>query len=144
MLGMGILHQIQRWYRQRRYGLPIAYEELLIAYGHQMAGLLDQEAVGRMLAKDVPRSLDVRQAVVLLPQGHDLAATNDGELQLPIHHAAVRLVAAGGEAVCVAGRLRELIAQGRMDLSWTAVWVPWWNGLTPVRRRLFLSKSPLT
>ena len=98
MLGIGILHQIQRWYRQQRYGLPIAHEELLVAYGHQLAGLLEQEAVGRMLAKDVPVSLDVVQAVLLLPQGHDLIASNDSELQLPIHHAAVRLVAAGGKA----------------------------------------------
>ncbi len=128
LLGMGILRQAQRWYRQRRYGLPIAHEELLIAYGHQMAGLLDREAVGRMLAVDVPGSLNVLQAVVLLPQGHTLVATNDGELQLPIHHAAVRLVAAGGEAVCVTGRLRELIAQGRLDLNWTAVWVPLMRG----------------
>ncbi|MCP4422591.1 MAG: GAF domain-containing sensor histidine kinase [Chloroflexi bacterium] len=128
ILGMGVLHRIQRWYRQRRYGLPIAHEELLVAYGHQMAGLLEREAVGRMLAKDVPASLDVAQSVLLLPQGHDLVATNGSELQLPIHHAAVRLAAAGGEAVCVTGRLRELIAQGRLDLSWTAVWAPLMRG----------------
>ena len=128
VLGMSILRQIQRWYRQRRYGLPIAHEELLIAYGHQMAGLLDREAVGRMLASDVPGSLNVSQAVALLPQGHNLVAANDDALQLPVHHAAVRLVAAGGEAVCVTGRLRELISQGRLDLNWTAVWVPLMRG----------------
>lgn len=128
LLGIGILRQIQRWYRQRRYGLPIAHEELLVAYGHQMAGLLDRETVGQLLAKDVPGSLNVLQAAVLLPQGYNLVATHDGDLQLPIHHAAVRLSAAGGEAVCVKGRLRQLINQGQMDLSWTAVWVPLMRG----------------
>jgi len=128
VLGLVILRQIQRWYRQRRYGLPIAHEELLVAYGHQMAGLLDRETVGQLLAKDVPGSLNVLQAAVFLPQGHDLVAVNNGELQLPIHHAAVRLAAAGGEAVCVRGRLRELINQGQMDLSWTVVWVPLMRG----------------
>ncbi len=128
LLGMVILRRVRHWYRQQRYGLPIAHEELLIAYGHQMAGLLDRDALGRMLASDVPGSLEVSQAEALLVTGHTLIAANDGDLQLPMHHAAVRLVAAGGEAVCVTGRLRELISQGRLDLSWTAVWVPLMRG----------------
>jgi signal transduction histidine kinase len=126
--GLYIWRQVQRWYRLRRYGLPIAHEELLAAYGHRMAGLLDREAVGRMLALEIPAALDVSQAEVLLPDGHNLAAANGGSLQLPIHHAAVRLAAAGGEAECVKDRLRELIVQGRLDLSWTAVWVPLMRG----------------
>lgn len=128
LLGLGIVYQAQRWYRLRRFGLPIAHEELLIAYGHQMAGLLDRKAVGRMLALDVPGSLEISQAKALLPTGHTLISTHGDDLQLPMHHAAVRLVAAGGEAVCVSGRLRELISQGRLDLSWTTVWVPLMRG----------------
>jgi signal transduction histidine kinase len=40
----------------------------------------------------------------------------------------VRWVASGGEARQVEGRLQELIAQGRIDLAWTAVWVPLMRG----------------
>jgi signal transduction histidine kinase len=57
-----------------------------------------------------------------------LVATGDVTLRLPVHHAAVRWVASGGEAVRVGGRLRELITQGSTDLTWTAVWVPLMRG----------------
>jgi len=128
LLGMGVLTLARRWYRHWRYGTPIAHEELLVAYGHKMAGLLDREAIGRLLAVDVPGALDVSRAVVLLSAGHDLVATGDDALRLPVHHAAIRLVASGGEAVTVGGRLRALIAQGCADLGWTAMWVPLMRG----------------
>ena len=128
LLGTWILYLARRWHHQWRYGTPIAHEELLVAYGRQMAGLLDREAIGRLLAVDVPGTLDVSKAVVLLPEGHDLAATGDVTLQLPVHHAAIRWVASGGEAMRMEGRLRELIAQGRIDLAWTAAWVPLMRG----------------
>lgn len=128
LLSLWLSHLVRRWHHQWRYGLPIAHEELLIAYGRQMAGLLDREAMGRLLAVDVPGALDVSKAVVLLSKGYDLIATGDADLRLPIHHAAVRWVASAGEAMCVAGRLRELIAQGSADLGWTAAWVPLMRG----------------
>jgi signal transduction histidine kinase len=128
VLGLGILQLVRRWVHQRRYGLPIAHEELLVAYGRQMAGILDREAIGQLLSVDVPRSLDIPRAEVLLQEGHNLAATGDGDLRLAVHHAAVRWVASGGEAKRVAGRLGELIAQGQADLGWTAVWVPLMRG----------------
>jgi signal transduction histidine kinase len=127
-LGLGALYLARRWYRRWRYGLPIAHEELLVAYGHQMAGLLDREAVGRLLATDAPGALDVSEAAVLLPAGHELVAVGDPALQLPVLHAAVRWVASAGAAMPVTGRLRELIAQGPIDLDWTAVWVPLMRG----------------
>jgi signal transduction histidine kinase len=65
---------------------------------------------------------------VLLAEGHDLVARDDSKLSLPVLHAAVRWVASGGEARQVGGRLGELIAQGRSDLNWTAVWVPLMRG----------------
>lgn len=114
--------------RRRRYGMPIAYEELMVTYGHQIAGALDREAMGRVLAIDVLRALDISQAAALLLEGHDLVATSGSALRLPVNHAAARWVASGGEAMPVAGRLRELIAQGRTDLAWTAVWVPLMRG----------------
>jgi signal transduction histidine kinase len=128
LLGMGILYLARRWHHQRRYGTPIAHEELLVAYGRQMAGLLDREAIGRLLAVDVPVSLDVSRAVVLLSEDRNLVAAGGDTLRLPVHHAAVRWVASGGEAVHVGERLGELIAQGSADLGWTAVWVPLMRG----------------
>ena len=138
LLALGLGHLARRWYRRRRYGLPIAHEELLVRYGRRMAGLLDRKAVARLLAAAVPEALHVSRAAVLLSRGHNLVATGDADpsswspsgpgLQLPIHHAAVRWVASAGEAVGVDGKLRELIAQGRADLDWTAVWVPLMRG----------------
>ena len=128
LLGVWLVLQARRWYHRRRYGLPIAHEELLVQYGHRMAGLLDREALARLLAEEVSGALDARRASVLLADGHDLVATGETDLRLPVLHAAVRWVASGGEAVCVTGHLRELIAQGRTDLGWTAVWVPLMRG----------------
>jgi signal transduction histidine kinase len=127
-LGASIVYLVRRWVRRRRYGLPLAHEELLVTYGRRMAGLLDREAMAQLLTADVPAALGVSKAMLLLAEGHDLEATGDGDLRLPVHHAAVRWVASGGEAMAVAGPLRDLIAQGRTDLTWTAVWVPLMRG----------------
>ncbi len=128
LLAMGVFFLARRWHHQWRYGTPIAHEELLVAYGRQMAGLLDREAIGRLLAVAVPGALDVSRAEVLLSEGRNLVATGDDTLRLPVHHAAVRWVASGGEAVRVGERLRGLIAQGSADLAWTAAWVPLMRG----------------
>jgi signal transduction histidine kinase len=137
LLGLGVVYLTRRWYRRWRYGTPIAHEELLVAYGRQMAGQLNRDEMGRLLVEDVPRELDVSKAAVLLSKGRSLVATDPSTglgtgsghtLRLPVHHAAVRWVASGGEAMRVAGRLRELIAQGRTDMTWTAVWVPLMRG----------------
>jgi signal transduction histidine kinase len=128
LLGLGVVYLTRRWYRHWRYGAPIAHEELLVAYGRQMAGQLNRDEMGRLLAEDVPRELYVSKAAVLLSEGRSLVATDDATLRLPVHNAAVRWVASGGEAMRVAGRLRELIAQGRTDMTWTAVWVPLMRG----------------
>ena len=93
-----------------------------------MAGLLDRGALARLLAEEVSGALGVSRASVLLADGHDLAAAGGAELRLPVLHAAVRWVASGGEAVRVDGDLHELIAQGRTDLGWTAVWAPLMRG----------------
>jgi signal transduction histidine kinase len=137
LLGLGVVYLTRRWYRRWRYGTPIAHQELLVAYGRQMAGQLNRDEMGRLLAEDVPRELDVSKAAVLLSEGRNLVATDPSTglgtgsgptLRLPVHNAAVRWVASGGEAMRVAGHLRELIAQGRTDMSWTAVWVPLMRG----------------
>jgi signal transduction histidine kinase len=126
----------RRWYDRWRYGVPIAHEELLVRYGRRMAAVLDREELARMLAVTVPEALEASSAMVLLADGHDLVSMDStsqangqaGGLRLPVLHAAVRWVASGGEARGVAGRLQELIAQGRTDLGWTAVWVPLMRG----------------
>ncbi len=128
LLGTWFFHLVRRRYHRWRYGVPIAHEELLVKYGRQMAGLLDREAIGQLLAVEVPGALNVSQAGVLLSQGHDLVAIDDSDLQMPIHYAALRWVASGGEAMRVTGRLRELIGQGQADLGWTAAWVPLMRG----------------
>jgi len=127
-LGIGVFHLARRWYRRRRYGLPIAHEELLVAYGRQMTSLLDREAIGRLLTGDVPAALHVSQAMVLLSEGHELVAKDGAAPRLPVHHAAVRWVASAGEAMPVARRLHALINQGPSDLAWTAAWVPLMRG----------------
>ncbi len=124
LLGAWLFDLARRRYHRWRYGTPIAHEELLVRYGRQMAGLLDREAIGQLLAVDVPGTLNVSQAAVLLSQGHDLVGVGEADLRVPVHHAAVRWVASGGEAMRVAGRLHDLIAQGRTDLGWTVAWVP--------------------
>jgi signal transduction histidine kinase len=129
LLAVWLISLARRWYHRWRYGLPIAHEELLVQYGRRMAALLDREALGRLLAEDVSAALNASRAAVLLTDNHDLVVMGDGQgLRLPVLHAAVRRVASGGEAVRVDGRLRELIAQGRTDLDWTAVWVPLMRG----------------
>jgi signal transduction histidine kinase len=128
LLGMAILYFARRWVRHRRYGSPIAHEELLVHYGRRMAGLLDHRALGEFLAAEVPGALQVREVRVLLSEGHYLVAPGGGGLRLPVHHAAVRRVASGGEATLVSGRLRELIGQGRASLEWTEVWAPLMRG----------------
>jgi signal transduction histidine kinase len=136
LLAVWLFSLVRRWYHRWRYGLPIAHEELLVQYGRRMAALLDRGSLARLLVEDVSAALDASQATVLLADGHDLVAldgstlaTPSGEgFRLPVLHAAVRWVASSGEARRVEGRLRELIAQGRTDLAWTAAWVPLMRG----------------
>lgn len=134
--GAGLVVLARHGYRRWRYGLPIAHEELLMRYGRRMAGLLDRDALARLLGVEVPEALAASRALVLLAENHDLVAV-DGSSQvdaqvlgfrLPVLHAAVRWIASGGEAKRVGGRLQELIAQDRTDLGWTAAWVPLMRG----------------
>jgi signal transduction histidine kinase len=130
--GVGLVVLARYGYRRWRYGLPIAHDELLMQYGRRMAGLLDREALARLLAVEVPEALTASRAAVLLAENHDLVAIDGSSqapgLRLPVLHAAVRWVASGGEAKRVGGRLQELIAQDRTDLGWTAAWVPLMRG----------------
>ena len=128
LLTVWLVHLARGWYHRRRYGQPIAHEELLVQFGRRMAALLDRSALAGLLAEDVSAALDASRATVLLAEGHDLVAMDNTNLRLPVLHAAVRWVASAGEAMRVEGQLRALIAQGRGDLDWTALWVPLMRG----------------
>jgi K+-sensing histidine kinase KdpD len=128
VLSVYALRLLVRRRHQQRYGAPIAHEQFMVAYGRQMARVLNRDAMARLLAAEVPRTLGVSRAAALLLEGHDLVTAGDAPVRLPVNDAAVRWVASGGEAMSVSGRLRELISQSRSDLTWTAVWVPLMRG----------------
>ena len=69
--------------------------------------------VERLLRADIPAELGVSRSVALLRDGYELVTAHEGNLRLPVHHAAVRRVASSGGAMPVAGRLRQLVEQGR-------------------------------
>jgi len=128
-VGLLMYRGVRGWWRSRRYGAPIDHSVLLVEYGRKMTGVLDRQALGALLAADVPRALQAERAVLLLPEAHQLVAADTDDLSLPVSHAAVRWVASGGEAQrAERGRLRELIQQGPADLAWTQVWVPLMRG----------------
>jgi signal transduction histidine kinase len=136
-LGLGLLgyRAARRWRRAWRYGKPIDHSSLLVEYGCRMTAMPDRRALARLLVAELPRALQVKRTLVLLPEAHALVAVEidraqPGQpLRLPVSHAAVRWVASGGEAQRAdGGRLRTLIEQGRSDLSWTQVWVPLMRG----------------
>lgn len=102
---------------------------LLSGYYHKMAATVtDRQGLAQLLAVEIPSALGLRQAAILFLEGQILVA--EGELCLPVNNAAVRQVAASGAAAPVTGELQTLIAQGRLDFSWTAVWVPLMRGTT--------------
>ncbi|MBN1889192.1 MAG: sensor histidine kinase [Thermoflexales bacterium] len=149
-LGFLLYRWVRDWWRAWRYGVPIDHSLLLVEYGRRMTSAPDRQALGQVLMFDVPRALQVEQAVLLVREGHELtpdgmsrlittpfamgqpianAADSTSTLCLPLSHAAVRWVASAGEAQRADhGRLGELIRQGRDELSWTRVWVPLMRG----------------
>ncbi len=127
--GGWLFGKIRDAWRRRRYGEPVDHEELLVRFGHLMAGALEERALGRLLTEEIPREFGVDRAVLLLPEGYELADPLGGEVRLPISHAAARWVTSSGEALRAdKGRLQEIIRQGSAGLDWTAVWVPLMRG----------------
>jgi signal transduction histidine kinase len=127
--GFLLYRGIRRWWRLRRYGTPVDHSALLLKHGRQMTAVPDRWALAQLLTAELPRELQVERAALLLPEMHELVVVQ-GDLTLPVSHAAVRWVASGGEAQSAErGRLRELIRQGRGDLAWTRVWVPLMRGI---------------
>lgn len=127
--GIIIYIQVRRWWRKRRYGESIDHSLLLVEYGRKLTNAANHADLAQTLTQELPAELDVRQSVLLLPKDHQLITIGQGDLMLPINHAAVRWISSSGEAQrSDQGRLRELIEQGRADLTWTQVWVPLMRG----------------
>jgi signal transduction histidine kinase len=100
-----------------------------VEYGRKLTTAQDVEALGELLTEELPSKLQIKRAELLLPESHQLTEVRTGDISLPVSHAAVRLVASGGEAQqSDRGRLKDLIRQGRTDLEWTKVWVPLMRG----------------
>jgi len=130
-LGAWFVGKVRRVWRRRRYGEPVDHDELLVRYGRQMAGALDQLVLGRLLTEDIPRAFQVNRAALLLPEGHLLTDCFGSGVSMPVSHSAARWVTSSGEALRAdRGRLLEIIRQGSAGLDWTAAWVPLMRGAT--------------
>ncbi|HEY47193.1 MAG TPA: sensor histidine kinase [Anaerolineae bacterium] len=131
VLGLGgvVFHQVRRWWRRRQYGAPIDRSLLLMEYGRKLTSAKDMDTMVQILTEELPRKLQVERAELLLPDSHQLVPAGSGEVSLPINHSVVRLVASAGDAQRGdRNRLKELIRQGRTDLSWIKTWVPLMRG----------------
>ncbi len=129
-LGLVLYQRIRGWWRTRQYGAPVDHSSMLVEYGRKMTSVMNRQALGELLAVELPGALQIERAALLLPEGYQLVAVNAEDLRLPVSHAAVRWVASGGEAQRAdRGRLHELIQQGRADLAWACAWVPLMRGV---------------
>jgi signal transduction histidine kinase len=127
--GLALYRGWRRWWRNRRYGPPVDHGVLLVEYGRKMTSAPDRQALAQLLTAELPWTLQVARAALLLPEVHQLVDVETDDLRLPVSHAAVRWVASGGEAQRTSrGRLAELLQQGPADLAWTRVWVPLMRG----------------
>ena len=128
-VGLLIFFYVRGWWHKRRYGDPVNHGLLLVEYGRKLTGIQSQQALDILLTEEFARELSVQRASLLLPDGHHLFSAGKDDFHLPISHAVVRRVASGGEAQRAnQGQLLKLIQQGRVDLSWTRVWIPLMRG----------------
>jgi signal transduction histidine kinase len=130
-LGLALWRGLGRWWRSWRYGTPIDHGTLLVEYGRRMTGAPDRRALSDLLTIELSRALQVREAALLLPEGHHLVARRgESVIRVPVSHAAVRWVASGGEAQALGrGKLRDLVQQGPAEIDWARVWVPLMRGI---------------
>ncbi len=119
----------QGWLRQKRYGQAIDHSVVLVKYGQRLTKVQNSQELHHLLVDEISKDLKVGQAALLLLEAHKLVPVGGGEISLAVSHTAVRAVAATGEAQrATEGRLRELLAQMRIDLEWACVWVPLMRG----------------
>jgi signal transduction histidine kinase len=128
-LGWWLSGKLRQAWRRWRYGEPLDHEALLAKFGGRMAGMLDRQALARLLTEDVPRAFQTDRATLLFPDEHRLADGLGDAASLPVSHAGVRWVTSSGEAQRAdRGRLGEIIRQGSAGLDWTGAWVPLMRG----------------
>lgn len=117
------------WWRFIIYKSAIDHGVLSVKYGRRLTTSTTQTEIAQVLTQELITELGASRSVLLLLDDYELRSVENEDLALPINHAAVRWVTASGEALkSNRGRLQELIEQGRMDLSWTRVWVPLMRG----------------
>jgi len=125
-----LVRKLRNWWYKRTFGVSIDHSVLSMVYGRKLTNAVDQDQLAQLLTQELPDKLGVEKSILLLREVHQLISIADKEVCLPLNHTAVRRVAASGEAqVSDRGELRDLIAQGRTDLSWTRVWVPLMRGV---------------
>lgn len=117
------------WWRFIIYKSVIDHGVLSVKYGRRLTTSTTQTEIAQVLTQELITELGASRSVLLLLDDYELRSVENEDLALSINHAAVRWVTASGEALkSNRGRLQELIEQGRMDLSWTRVWVPLMRG----------------
>jgi signal transduction histidine kinase len=129
VVGFFLFRIAYRWWRKGRYGELIQHGDLLTQYCRKLTGVEDREALDQLITEEFVGPLRVKQSLLLVPEAYQLTTLHKDDLHLSVSHAAVRWVASSGEAQRAdRGRLRELIQQSRLDLTWTRVWVPLMRG----------------
>ena len=129
VIGQFIYQRARQWWQNKRYGAPIDHSLLLAKYSRRLTSLPEMQAIADVLRQEIPLELQTLRAELLLLDVHDLAATGESALKVPVSHAAVRWVASAGEAqTAERGHLHGLVLQSRADLAWTQVWVPLMRG----------------
>jgi signal transduction histidine kinase len=119
----------RRWWHLFINKSPIDYGFLSVKFGRQLTTSTTQTEIAQVLTQDLIAELGASRSVLLLADDTQLRPLGNEDLALPINYAAVRWVTASGEAQkSNRGRLQDLIEQGRIDLSWTKVWVPLMRG----------------
>lgn len=122
-------HRWRRQWQQRHLGDTTHFVQRLSHTYHQLAAsVADRETLLHLFTQELPTTLQIDRATLLLVDGQRLIAA-DG-LTLPVTHLVVRQVAARGEAMPVQGEVQRLLAQGRTDLGWSRLWVPLLRGTT--------------
>lgn len=117
----------QRWRQQKQFGDVTGFAQTLSYTYHQLAAsVADRQSLLQLFTQELPSTLQIERAVLLLVAGQRLVGA-DG-LTLPINHLAVRQLAASGEATPVQGDLHRVLTQGRTELGWSRVWVPLMRG----------------
>ena len=62
-MGFVFYRPARKWLHTQRYGASIDHNLLLVEYGRRMTGTLDRETLAELLTVELPRALQVEQAI---------------------------------------------------------------------------------